>query len=162
MSDERSDDGGGVLSEGIAILVSAVVGIVVAVAAIWWASGFGGFYEGLFRVGPTVQGGGVGADWTTGNTIPFLDFLIALTHAADVIMGAFILLMVFIHWAAFRRLAGRMRPSTRDERSTAVATDGGSTASDPGRRSRCGPADGHGADDTGARGSGGSPGGGRR
>ena len=131
MSDERSaeDDGdGGLLSEGVAIVVSAVVGLIVAVAVVWWASGFGAFYEQLFRVGPTVASGGVGADWTAGNTIPALDFLIALTHAADVLMGAFILLLVFLHWAAFRRLADRMQSATRDERGAAVATDGGSDA----------------------------------
>lgn len=157
-----SDDDRGALSEGVAVLVSAVVGIAVAIATIWWASGFGTFYEGLFRVAPTVRGSGVGADWTTGNTMPLLDFLIALTHAADVIMGAFILLMVFIHWAAFRRLADRMQQTTRGEQGTAVATDGGSAepdaapGSDPG-----GSAGGRDSDAVGGRGSGAAGGGGR-
>ena len=92
----------------VSVLVSALVGVVVAVLSVWWASGFGPFYETLFRGGPTVDGGGVGADWVAGNTIPALDFLIALIHAADVIMGVFVLFMVFLHWASFRRLAARM------------------------------------------------------
>ncbi|WP_231753972.1 hypothetical protein [Natronomonas sp. CBA1123] len=99
----------------ISVLVSAVVGIAVALLSVWWASGFGPFYETLFRVSPTVEGGGVGSDWVAGNTIPSLDFLIALVHAADVIMGVFILFMVFLHWASFRRLAARMRHPEESE-----------------------------------------------
>ena len=72
----------------------------------------------------------VGADWVAGNTIPALDFLIALVHAADVIMGVFILFMVFLHWASFRRLAARMRQSGA-ERTSGVATDGGTDRRDP-------------------------------
>ena len=114
----------------VAILASAVVGIVAALGSVWVVTFLlggsdGTFYETLFRVGPTVQGGGVGADWTTGNTIPALDFLIALIHAADVILGVFILVMVFIHWAAFRRLASRMRQPGEDRQRDTVATDGG-------------------------------------
>jgi hypothetical protein len=115
------------------VYLSALVGFAATAVTLWWASGFGPFYETLFRVGPTVTGPdrGVGADWVAGNTIPALDFLIALVHAADVIMGMFILVMVFIHWAAFRRLANRMRqPGETDE--AAVATDGGTTAGDGG------------------------------
>jgi hypothetical protein len=114
---------------GLSILVSAVVGVVATLVLIWWASGFGPFYETIFRVGPTVEGGGVGADWVTGNTVTSLDFLIALIHAADVIMGLFILFMVFLHWAAFRRIAARMKqPGESDSASTSVATDGGEVA----------------------------------
>jgi hypothetical protein len=108
----------------IAVLVSAVVGIAVALLSVWWASGFGPFYETLFRVSPTVEGGGVGSDWVAGNTIPSLDFLIALVHAADVIMGVFILFMVFLHWASFRRLAARMRHPEESESGEAVMADG--------------------------------------
>lgn len=107
--------------------ISAVVGVAVALLSVWWAQGFDIFYESVYRVGPTVEGGGVGTDWVVGNTIPSLDFLIALIHAADVIMGAFILVMVFIHWAAFRRLADQMRDPD-EELGEAVAADGGSEA----------------------------------
>ncbi|MFB6236137.1 MAG: hypothetical protein ABEH81_04405 [Halopenitus sp.] len=110
--------------ESVSVYVSALVGLVVAYLLVWWASGFAVFYEKLFRVGPTVEGGGIGTDWLAGNTITWLDFLVAITHAADVIMGLFILLMVFLHWASFRRLASRMRPPGQAEE-TAVA-DGGS------------------------------------
>ncbi|WP_336134152.1 hypothetical protein [Natronomonas amylolytica] len=108
----------------ISVFVAALVGIVVAVLSVWWASGFGPFYETLFRVSPTVEGGGVGADWVAGNTIPALDFLIALIHAADVIMGVFILFMVFLHWASFRRIAARMRHPGDEEASETVMADG--------------------------------------
>jgi len=113
----------------VPVLISATVGVAVAVLSVWWASGFAVFYEDLFRVAPTVQDGGVGADWLAGNTIPALDFLVALTHAADAIMGLFILFMVFLHWAAFRRLAGRMR-QPGETGAEGVATDGGDPSSD--------------------------------
>ena len=114
----------------IAVAVSALVGLVVAVGSVWavtvlWGGSQVTLWEQLFRVGPTVQGGGVGADWTAGNTIPALDFLIALTHAADVLLGVFILVLVFLHWASFRRLAGMMRGPGRGSRAEGVATDGG-------------------------------------
>ena len=110
----------------VSVILSAIAGLALAVVSVWWAAGTAVFYEGLFRVSPTVAGGGVGTDWVVGNTVPWLDFLVALIHAADVLMGLFILLMVFIHWAAFRRLAGRMQGP--DERTAdAVATDGGET-----------------------------------
>ena len=114
----------------VAILVSALVGVILAVGSVWLTTFLLGgssstSSESLFRVGPTIQDGGVGADWTAGNTIPALDFLIALIHAADVILGVFILVLVFIHWAAFRRLASRMRRPGGDRRSEGVATDGG-------------------------------------
>jgi hypothetical protein len=107
--------------------VSAVVGIVVALFSVWWAQGFNVFYESIYRVNPSVGGGGIGADWVAGNSIPALDFLIALIHAADVIMGIFILVMVFLHWAAFRRLAGQMQQPGEDV-TDAVAADGGEPA----------------------------------
>jgi hypothetical protein len=114
----------------IAVVVSALAGIVVAIGSVlavsmlWSGSGVT-LWEQLFRVGPTVQGGGIGADWTSGNTIPALDFLIAITHAADVLLGVFILVLVFLHWASFRRLAGMMRGPSSGERAEGVATDGG-------------------------------------
>jgi hypothetical protein len=44
-------------------------------------------------------------------------------------MGLFILFMVFLHWAAFRRIAARMKqPGESDSASTSVATDGGEVA----------------------------------
>ncbi|WP_458209997.1 hypothetical protein [Haladaptatus sp. NG-SE-30] len=126
--------GGGGLSESAAVGISAVVGLVVAALAYWWVGGWAGgteiFFEELFRIQPTVSGGGVGSDWLAGNTIPWLDALIALVHAADVIMGVFILIMVFIHWASFRRLATRMRHPGREEAGGTVAADGSGTAGD--------------------------------
>jgi hypothetical protein len=110
----------------IAVAISALGGIVLALVSVWWAAGTAVFYEGLFRVSPTVQGGGVGTDWVVGNTVPWLDFLIAFVHAADVLMGIFILVMVFIHWGAFRRLASQMQQPD-EGRTEAVATDGGET-----------------------------------
>lgn len=94
---------------GLIIAINAVVALVITLLLAWWASGFAVFYEQLFRIRPTVEGRGVGSEWTAGNTEPVLDVLIALTHAADVILGVFILFMVFIHWGAFRRIASQMR-----------------------------------------------------
>ncbi|WP_435194190.1 hypothetical protein [Natronomonas sp. EA1] len=107
---------------GPSILIAAVVGVAVAVLSIWWAAGFGPFYEVLFRIQPTVAGGGVGADFVAGNELGSLKFLIFAIHLADFVMGMFILAMVFVHWAAFRRLAARMRqPGNAGE----AVTDGG-------------------------------------
>ncbi|USZ66914.1 hypothetical protein NGM10_09235 [Halorussus salilacus] len=106
-----------------AIVVAAAVSLAVTALLAWVAAGFDVFYEGLFRVGPTVEGGGVGADWVAGNTMPALDLLIALVHAADVILGVFILFLLLLHWAAFRRLAARMR--SPEEAREGVAADGG-------------------------------------
>jgi hypothetical protein len=108
----------------VSVAISAIVGLVLAVVSVWWAAGTAVFHEGLFRVSPTVAGGGIGTDWVVGNTVPWLDFLVAVVHAADVLMGLFILLMVFIHWAAFRRLADRMQ-QPGEGTTEAVATDGG-------------------------------------
>ncbi len=108
------------------VLVSAVVGVGVALLLTAWFTASGGvFYERLSRVGPTVAQEGIGSDWVAGNTIPVLDFAISLVHAADVIMGGFILVMVFIHWASFRRLADKMRDPDETVRGEGVATDGG-------------------------------------
>ncbi|GAA0207194.1 hypothetical protein [Halobaculum roseum] len=109
-----------------AIAINALVAIAVTALVLWWAADFAVFYEELFRIQPVAEGAnaGVGSDWTSGNQIAWLDFLIAITHAADVIMGVFILFMVFLHWGAFRRLASRMR-QPGDSGSSAVAADGG-------------------------------------
>ena len=106
------------------VYVSTAVAIVLSFAITWYVSGLVSSVENIFRVSPTVQGRGIGTDWLVGNTIPALDFLIALIHAADVLMGVFILVMVFVHWAAFRRLAGRMR-QPGGEGADALAADGG-------------------------------------
>ena len=112
-----------------AVVVSAIGGLVVAIVSVWavsvlWGASGAVLWEQLFRVGPTIEGGGIGTDWVNGNTIPALDFLIAITHAADVILGVFILVLVFIHWASFRRLAEQMREPTQG-RGEGVAADGG-------------------------------------
>ena len=126
MSDQELPDTAGY--ERWHVGVSAVVGIVVALFSVWWAQGFNVFYESIYRVDPGAgAGNGIGADWAAGNSIPALDFLIALIHAADVIMGIFILVMVFLHWAAFRRLAGQMQQPGEDV-TDAVAADGGEPA----------------------------------
>ncbi|EJN59207.1 hypothetical protein [Halogranum rubrum] len=111
---------------GLSIAVNAVVALAVTALILWWASGFAVDFEALFRVQPTVEGGGIGADWVAGNNIWWLTGAIKLVHLADVVMGAFILLMVFVHWGAFRRLASQMRSpeSARATRDGAV-TDGG-------------------------------------
>lgn len=126
------DDARGI-SEGVAVLVSAVVGLVVAFASIWVVSGMEGDFETLYRVNPTVEGGGVGTDFVAGNTDPMLDALIVAIHAIDVLMGVFILLMVFVHWGAFRRLAARMRPpeEERVEGVTADSTEPRADGGDP-------------------------------
>lgn len=111
--------------DAVPVFISAIIGLFVAILAVWFVSGRAALSESLFRIQPTVNEGGVGSEWVVGNTNPLLDFLIALTHAADVIMGVFILLMVFIHWLAFRRLANRMVQPDAEEYGDAVATDGG-------------------------------------
>ena len=120
-----SDDHDEVKYGKLRVLVSAIVGVVGAFAIIGYVSLNEVFREGLFRVAPTVARQGVGSDWVRGNTIPWLDFLISLVHAADVILGGFILIMVFIHWASFRRLGERMRDPDQRPRGDELATDGG-------------------------------------
>ena len=125
-----SDDQDEVKYGKLRVLVAAVVGIVGAFAIIGYVSWQEVFHEGLFRVAPTVRRQGVGSDWVIGNTVPWLDFLISLVHAADVIMGGFILIMVFIHWASFRRLGERMRDPDQRPRGDELATDGGAGEAD--------------------------------
>ncbi|WP_226479388.1 hypothetical protein [Natrinema amylolyticum] len=119
-------DGGG-RWDRIAFAISALIGLALAGGAVALVSGRAPLFENLLRVRPTVQGGGVAADWVFGNTAPALEIAIAVVHFADVVMGIFILLMVFVHWAAFRRLAARMRPpaATARGQESAAATDGG-------------------------------------
>lgn len=114
------------LSDRAAFWISAVLALVIAAGSVWLIGVRAIQFEALQRVRPTVDGGGVGAGWIEGNTKPALDWLITLVHFADVIMGVGILVMLFIHWIAFRRLAARMRPPDAPRRSSdAVATDGG-------------------------------------
>ncbi|NUC71478.1 hypothetical protein HTZ84_03985 [Haloterrigena sp. SYSU A558-1] len=129
---DGSGDGGG-WSGRLAFLLSALFGLGLAVGAVALVTGRAPFFENVMRVRPTVEGGGVGADWVVGNTGPILEAAITLVHLADVVMGIFILLMVFIHWAAFRRLATRMRPPAGSSRAgeSAAATDGGERSGGP-------------------------------
>mgnify|MGYP000398039054 CR=1 FL=1 len=99
--------------------VSALVGVAVALVAVWWANGFGVGFEQLWRVDPTVEGGGIGTDWVAGNTVESLDALIFVIHLADVVLGLFIIFLFVLHWVAFRRLAARMRAPGE------AVTDGG-------------------------------------
>jgi hypothetical protein len=110
----------------LSILVNAAIAVVATGGVLWWASGFAVDFETLFRVSPTVEGGGIGADFVAGNSVGWLNAMITVVHVADVVMGAFILLMVFIHWGAFRRLAAQMRPpGTSRSTSEEAVTDGG-------------------------------------
>ncbi|TYL35865.1 hypothetical protein CV102_25500 [Natronococcus pandeyae] len=127
--DRRDSDDG--FSDRAAFWISLAFGFALAIGSVALVSGRAPFFEDLLRVRPTVEGGGVGADWVVGNTEPLLEWMIVLVHFADVVMGIFILLIVFIHWAAFRRLAARMQPpgARARERETAAATDGGAPES---------------------------------
>ena len=134
----ESDSESGGLSDRAAFWISAVFATVLSVGSIALVSGWAPFFEELLRVRPTVEGGGIGADWLIGNTEPILELLIVLVHFADVVLGIFILVMVFLHWAAFRRLAARMQPpeARTQTQETAAATDGGSRTSDTDRDPR--------------------------
>lgn len=119
------------------VAVSAAIGIAVAILLVLWVAGFDVFHENLFRIGPTIEGGGVGTDFQEGNDIGYLKGMITVVHLADVVMGLFILLMVVVHWASFRRLAARMRQpgepvsdrGTPTDRAGEVSTD--SSQSEP-------------------------------
>jgi len=125
MSSPTADNGARSYSRAV-IAVNAVVSTIIALALVWVVNGYNIFYERLPRVQPTVEGGGIGANWVAGNQDFWLGLMIDAIHLIDIVMGVFILLMVFIHWAAFRRLAARMQ-GPGEERSEAVATDGGET-----------------------------------
>lgn len=113
------------LSDRAAFWTSAVLALVVSIASVWLIGVRAIHFEALNRVRPTVEGGGVGSGWIQGNTEPALEWMITLVHFADVIMGVGILVMLFVHWIAFRRLAARMRPPGVSRQSReAVATDG--------------------------------------
>ena len=121
MSSPTADNGARSYPRAV-IAVNAAISVIVAVGLVWVVNGYNLFYEELFRVQPTVDGGGIGANWVSGNSIGWLKIMVDAIHIIDILMGAFILLMVFIHWGAFRRLASRMRQPGEDS----LATDGGS------------------------------------
>jgi hypothetical protein len=123
MSSTTAENGARSYSRAV-IAVNAVVSVVVALGLVWVVNGFDIFYEELFRVQPTVEGGGIGANWVTGNEIGWMKIMVDAIHLVDILMGLFILLMVFIHWGAFRRLASRMQQPGEGE----LAADGGSPA----------------------------------
>lgn len=127
MSNPTAENGASSYS-GTVVAVNAVISVAVALGLIWVVNGFNIFYERLDRVSPTVEGGGIGSAFDKANEMELLVFMVEAIHAIDVIMGLFILLMVFIHWGAFRRLAGRMRQSG-DSR---AVTDGGAAADEGG------------------------------
>ncbi|WP_129112837.1 hypothetical protein [Halegenticoccus tardaugens] len=120
--DADAEDGG--LSDGVAFAASAVAAIALGVGSVLFVGERAVVTEGLMRVRPTVEGGGVGAGWVAGVTNEALGFLIKAVHAADAVMGVFILVMVFVHWAAFHRLADRMQPP-EGSRTGATGDDGG-------------------------------------
>ncbi|SEW14893.1 hypothetical protein [Natrinema salifodinae] len=126
-SDTNADAADGGVVDTAAFWVSAIAGVAAAVGGVWLFQG--PVYQTVLRVRPTVAGGGVGSGWVAGNTEPLINALLTVIHFADVIMGIFIILMVVIHWAAFRRLADRMQPpasaGTSADRDAEVATDGG-------------------------------------
>ena len=122
MSNSTAENGASSYS-GTVVAVNAVISVAVALGLVWVVNGFDVFYERLDRVSPTVDGGGIGSAFVEGNEMGWLVFMVDAIHAIDVIMGLFILVLVFVHWGAFRRLAGRMRQPGESR----VATDGGST-----------------------------------
>ncbi|MFA9518245.1 hypothetical protein ACERIT_13690 [Halopenitus sp. H-Gu1] len=117
----------------IRLIVSAIIGIVVSTGLVWYVSG-GPFFEVLPRIIPTVEGGGVGADWSTGHAAPLYTWLIWVTKAAVALAGLTILYMVLMHWMAFHRLADRMQqPAGASSGSESDATtDGGRPVDDGG------------------------------
>lgn len=127
MSNSTAENGASSYS-GTIVAVNAVIAVAVALGAVWVVNGFNVFYERLDRVSPTVDGGGIGTAFAEGNDIGWLVFMVEAIHAIDVIMGLFILLMVFVHWGAFRRLAGRMRQPGESR----AMPDGGSAGDDGG------------------------------
>ena len=120
MSNSTAENGASSYS-GTVVAVNAVISVAVALGLVWVVNGFNVFYERLDRVAPTADGGGIGTAFNTGNEMELLVFMVEAIHAIDVIMGVFILVMVFVHWGAFRRLAGRMRQPDEPR----VAPDGG-------------------------------------
>lgn len=116
----------GGLSDQVAFYISAAFGLALAVSSTWFVGEQMVWYEALNRVRPTVSGGGVGAGWEAGLEQVVLNAAIDLIHFADLVMGAFILVVMFTHWAAFHRLGSRMKPpaSQRTDPDPTIA-DGG-------------------------------------
>ncbi|MFW5938884.1 MAG: hypothetical protein ACOCQU_00360 [Halolamina sp.] len=126
MSNSPAENGASSYS-GTIVAVNAVIAVAVSLGAVWVVNGFNVFYERLDRVSPTVEGGGIGTAFAEGNEIGWLVFMVEAIHAIDVLMGLFILVMVFVHWGAFRRLASRMR---QPGESRAMPDGGASTPDD--------------------------------
>ena len=122
---ENNDNSG--LSDTVAFYASAVFGLALATVSVWFFNQQAVLVEALQRVNPTLSGGGVGAGWEYGIGVTTLNLAIELIHLADIVLGLFILVMVFVHWAAFHRLADRMQPPAGTETTSgeAAATDGG-------------------------------------
>ena len=127
MTSTTAENGASSYSRAV-IAVNAAVSVVVALGLVWVVNGFNIFYEELFRVSPTVEGGGIGANWVSGNEVGWLKIMVDAIHIIDILMGLFILLMVFVHWGAFRRLAARMRQPGESR----AVPDGGSADDDGG------------------------------
>lgn len=127
MSNPTAENGASSYS-GTVVAVNAVISVVVALGLVWVVNGFNVFYERLDRVSPTVEGGAIGSAFVKGNEMELLVFMVEAIHVIDVIAGLGILLIMFIHWGAFRRLAGRMR-QPGDSR---AVTDGGEAADEGG------------------------------
>ncbi len=128
MSNSTAENGASSYS-GTIVAVNAVIAVAVSLGAVWVVNGFNVFYERLDRVSPTVEGGGIGTAFAKGNEEAWLVFMVEAIHAIDVLMGLFILVMVFVHWGAFRRLASRMR---QPGESRAMPDGGASTPDDSG------------------------------
>jgi len=131
MSNSTAENGASSYS-GTMIAVNAVIAVAVALGAVWVVNGFNVFYERLDRVSPTVDGGGIGTAFAQGNDIGWLVFMVEAIHAIDVLTGLFILVLVFVHWSAFRRLASRMRQPGEAR----AMPDGGDTDGENGGDSR--------------------------
>lgn len=119
---ERTVEGG--LTDQAAFYISAVFGLVLAVGSIWFVGEQGVWFEALQRVRPTVAGGGVGSSWEAGVEMFVLNAAIDIIHLADIVMGIFILLVLFVHWGAFHRLGSRMKPPASQDPDPTIA-DGG-------------------------------------
>lgn len=120
----ESNDGG--IGDRVLFWGCAVFGLALATGSVWFFSSQGVWHESLLRVHPTLSGGGVGADWEAGVANAVLTLMIDVVHFADIVMGIFILLLLFIHWTAFHRLADRMQPPQgADTASEPTIADGG-------------------------------------
>ncbi|MFQ3320123.1 MAG: hypothetical protein ACI8UR_000475 [Natronomonas sp.] len=127
---ESSESAG--LPDRVAFWVSVVFGLALATGSVWYVGQQGIWFEALQRVRPALAGGGVGADWEYGIEIALLNGLIELIHIADILLGIFILLLVFVHWAAFHRLAAQMQPPEGEQTASEPTIADGGTPSDGG------------------------------